>query len=89
MKQIDLKSKKIMKDKVLKIMANLFDLPIESIKLEDNLYALGVDSLDIIELTIEFEKEFNILMDDYEVANIDTINQLIEYINTRIDENKR
>lgn len=78
-----------MKDKVLKIMANLFDLPIESIKLEDNLYALGVDSLDIIELTIEFEKEFNILMDDYEVANIDTINQLIEYINTRIDENKR
>lgn len=46
---------------------------------------LGADSLDCVELVIDFEKEFNITIDDYEVAeNINTVGEAIDYINKLI-----
>lgn len=46
---------------------------------------LGADSLDCVELIIDFEKEFCITIDDYEVAeNINTVGDAIDYINNLI-----
>ena len=41
---------------------------------------LGADSLDIIELIIEFEKEFNIEISDDQVESIGTVGGAIQYI---------
>lgn len=41
---------------------------------------LGADSLDTVELIMEFEKEFNIQIPDDQAENIITVGQAIEFI---------
>ena len=41
---------------------------------------LGADSLDTIELIIEFEKEFNIEISDDQAESIGTVGEAIQYI---------
>ena len=45
---------------------------------------LGADSLDTVELIMEFEKEFNIAIPDEQAENIQTVGEAINYI----EENK-
>ena len=42
--------------------------------------ALGADSLDTVELIMEFEKEFDIQIPDDQAENITTVGQVITYI---------
>lgn len=41
---------------------------------------LGADSLDTVELIMEFEKEFNIAIPDDQAENIATVGEAIKYI---------
>ena len=41
---------------------------------------LGADSLDTVELIMEFEKEFNIAIPDDQAENIQTVRQAVEYV---------
>ncbi|MGY8916670.1 MAG: acyl carrier protein [Flavobacteriales bacterium] len=41
---------------------------------------LGADSLDTVELIMEFEKEFNIAIPDDQAENISTVGQAIDHI---------
>jgi acyl carrier protein len=41
---------------------------------------LGADSLDTVELIMEFEKEFDIQIPDDQAENISTVGQAIDYI---------
>jgi len=41
---------------------------------------LGADSLDTVELMMEFEKEFNISIPDDQAENIGTVGQAITYL---------
>lgn len=41
---------------------------------------LGADSLDTVELIMEFEKEFNIAIPDDQAENIQTVGAAISYI---------
>ncbi len=41
---------------------------------------LGADSLDTVELIMEFEKEFNVSIPDDQAENIQTVGQAIEYL---------
>ena len=41
---------------------------------------LGADSLDTVELIMEFEKEFNIAIPDDQAENIQTVGQAVSYI---------
>ena len=45
---------------------------------------LGADSLDTVELIMEFEKEFNIAIPDDQAENIGTVGQAITYIESNI-----
>ena len=45
---------------------------------------LGADSLDCVELIIDFEHEFGIEIDDNEAENINTVGDAIDYINKLI-----
>ena len=44
---------------------------------------LGADSLDTVELIMEFEKEFDLQIPDDEAEKITTVGQAIEYISSR------
>ena len=44
---------------------------------------LGADSLDIVELVMEFEKEFNISIPDEDAEKISTVGDAVSYIEER------
>jgi acyl carrier protein len=44
---------------------------------------LGADSLDTVELIMEFEKEFDISIPDESAEKIHTVGDAIEYLNTQ------
>jgi acyl carrier protein len=45
---------------------------------------LGADSLDTVELIMEFEKEFNISIPDDQAENISTVGQAISYLESNV-----
>ena len=45
---------------------------------------LGADSLDTVELIMEFEKEFNIAIPDDQAENINTVGEAVAYIEENI-----
>ena len=45
---------------------------------------LGADSLDTVELIMEFEKEFNIAIPDDQAENIGTVGDAIAYIEENV-----
>jgi acyl carrier protein len=45
---------------------------------------LGADSLDTVELIMEFEKEFNISIPDDQAENIATVGQAISYLEANV-----
>ncbi|MCU0415911.1 MAG: acyl carrier protein [Cytophagaceae bacterium] len=45
---------------------------------------LGADSLDTVELIMEFEKEFNISIPDEQAENITTVGQAISYLEQHV-----
>ncbi len=47
---------------------------------------LGSDSLDTVELIMEFEKIFNITIPDNDIQNISTVGEAVEYIKKSIDK---
>ncbi|GAB6933524.1 acyl carrier protein [Calditerricola satsumensis] len=45
---------------------------------------LGADSLDIVELVMELEDEFDMEISDEDAEKITTVGQAVEYINSRL-----
>lgn len=45
---------------------------------------LGADSLDVVELIMEFEKEFNLAIPDIEAEKIKTVENAINFVKTNI-----
>ena len=46
---------------------------------------LGADSLDTVELIMEFEKEFNVSIPDDQAEKISTVGDVLKYIEENID----
>lgn len=45
---------------------------------------LGADSLDTVELIMEFEKEFDISIDEADAEKIQTVGDVINYLNSKL-----
>lgn len=45
---------------------------------------LGADSLDTVELIMEFEKEFNVSIPDDQAEHIGTVGQAIKYLEENV-----
>ena len=63
------------------------ELGVEREKLTDDasfIDDLGADSLDIVELVMEFEKEFNIDIPDEDAEKLRTVGDAIAYLNQKV-----
>ena len=63
------------------------ELCVEREKLTDQasfIEDLGADSLDIVELVMEFEKEFNIDIPDEDAEKLRTVGDAIGYLNQKV-----
>lgn len=49
-----------------------------------NLRELGIDSLDIVELLLQLEEEYNIHFDDMDMANLNTVKDLLDAIASKL-----
>ena len=68
-------------EKVKNILAEQFDVEEDSITAETNLQEdLGADSLDVVDLLMSIEDEFETEIPDEEVENIHTVCDLVSYI---------
>ena len=66
------------------------ELGVEREKLTDEasfIEDLGADSLDIVELVMEFEKEFNIDIPDEDAEKLRTVGDAISYLNQKMASN--
>lgn len=45
---------------------------------------LGADSLDTVELIMEFEKEFDITIEDSDAEKIQTVGNVVAYLNEKL-----
>jgi acyl carrier protein len=46
---------------------------------------LGADSLDTVELILEFEKEFNIAIEESDQETVQTVGKVIDYLNSKLN----
>lgn len=68
-------------EKVKEILSEQFDVEAEEITTETTLQDdLGADSLDVVDLLMSIEDEFEVEIPDEEVENIKTVGALVEYI---------
>ncbi len=68
-------------EKVKAILAEQFDVEEDSINGETKLVEdLGADSLDVVDLLMSMEDEFEIEVPDEDIENIKTVNDLVQYI---------
>jgi acyl carrier protein len=73
------------KERVIKIIADQFGRDAETItESTDVANDLGADSLEIAELLLAFQEEFNIDIDDSEAQNLTTVGDVISQINAKV-----
>ena len=71
-------------EKVKAILAEQFDVEEDSLTPESNIVEdLGADSLDVVDLLMTLEDEFDVEIPDEEIENIRTIGTLVKYIEGR------
>ena len=72
-------------EKVKAILAEQFDVEEDSITAETTIQEdLGADSLDVVDLLMSIEDEFEIEVPDTEIENIKTVGELVKYIEDHV-----
>lgn len=68
-------------EKVKAILAEQFDVEEDTITTETTIQDdLGADSLDVVDLLMSIEDEFEIEVPDDEIENIKTVGSLVDFI---------
>jgi acyl carrier protein len=74
-------------EKVAAIVAEQLGKKVEDIKPESAIAEdLGADSLDVVDLVMAIEEEFDISIPDENVERLRTVEDIVKYLNTVIEE---
>ena len=69
-------------DRIKKVVCEQLGVSEEDVKLETTFEELGADSLDLFQVVIELEEEFDIQLEDAE--NMKSIQDAVTYVNSKI-----
>ena len=73
-------------EKIARLLAERLDADLESITHEtNNLENLNADSLDVVEMLMGVEEEFDVQIPDEEVENLKTVGAVVEYIQAHME----
>ena len=68
-------------EKMKNILAEQLDADADSITMETDIQEdLGADSLDVVEMLMSIEDEFEIEIPDEKIESLKTVGQVVEYI---------
>lgn len=68
-------------EKIKTILADQLDVDVETITMETDIGAdLGADSLDVVELIMSIEDEFEVEVPDEKIEGIKTVGDIVNYI---------
>ena len=68
-------------EKVRAALANQFEIDPETITMDTNIIDdLGADSLDVVELIMSLEDDYNISISDEDAAELLTVGKIVEYL---------
>ena len=77
--------KTVIEEKVINIISNKLGLPKEEVTPAASFTMdLGADSLDTVELIMDFEQEFGLKISDEDAMGIKTVNDAVDYISARV-----
>lgn len=72
-------------EKVRGIMVDQLDVEEDAVSMEASIIDdLGADSLDVVDLVMSLEEEFDIEIPDEQVENIKTVGDIVKYIEDQI-----
>lgn len=73
-------------EKVKSIIVDQLDVDEEKVTMTANIQEdLGADSLDIVDLVMSFEEEFDLEIPDDQVENIKTVGDVVKYIEEKVE----
>ncbi len=72
-------------EKISEFLADYMGDNFKYMSYDDNFKDLGFDSLDIIEIVMNAEKEYGIKIEDWEAEKCNTIGDMVELINSKIN----
>lgn len=73
-------------EKVRSIIVDQLDVDEEKVTMTANIQEdLGADSLDIVDLVMSFEEEFDMEIPDDQVENIKTVSDVVKYIEEKTE----
>ena len=74
-------------EKVAKLLAEQFGLEVEEITEDMGMDDLGADSVDLVELSMNLEEEFDIdEMGEEDIASIHNVGDLVNYLQGKLGE---
>lgn len=72
-------------EKIKAILADQFDVDEDSITTETNIQEdLGADSLDVVDLMMSIEDEFEFEVADHELESVRTVGELVKFVEDKI-----
>lgn len=73
-------------EKIAEIIAEKFDIDVSEVKLTTNIFEdLGADSLDIVDMLMMLEDQYNISIPDEVAQEMRTIGDVVNYIEENAD----
>lgn len=67
-------------DRLFTKVAEVFKVEKDSLTLESTFQELGADSLDMVELSIDVEQEFGVVVEQAHIASIKTLGDALKFI---------
>ena len=68
-------------EKVKTILSNQFEVDVDTITAETNVIEdLGADSLDVVDMLMSLEDEFDVEIPDEEIEKMRTVSDVVSYI---------
>lgn len=73
-------------EKVKEVVSNILGIDADEITMESSFMDdLGADSLDVVELIMDLQDEFNMEIPDEEAEKIQTVGNVVDYIKQHTD----
>jgi len=71
-------------NKVKDIIADQLEVAVDKLSKETTFEDIDADSLDIVELVMALEEEFDLEISDQEIENINSVGDVVKYIESKV-----